>query len=523
MEGLLHLLLDPSVWVGLLTLVILEIVLGIDNLIFIAILADKLPPAQRDRARIIGLSLALIMRLGLLSAISWVFQLTTPILNIGSASFSGRDLILIIGGFFLVFKGTMEMHERVEGKAHASTSSPVYASFGIVVTQIVVLDAVFSLDAVITAVGMVEHLEVMMAAVIIAIGVMLVASKPLTRFVNAYPTVVILCLGFLLMIGFALVAEGFGYKVPKGYLYAAIGFAVIIESLNQIARRNLLNLETMRPMRERTAEGILRMLGKRSVALEETATVTTAPAPSEAPFGEEERNMVSGVLRLAERNIHSIMTPRTDITWIDLDDDPGEIRKEISHSPHGFFPVCRGSLDDIVGIGRAKDLIADLLMEGRLDEGKLRPPIIVHETVRILDLMETLKAARGQLVVVINEFGAVEGLVTPIDVFEAIAGDFPDEDETPDIIVDRENRWIVDGAADMHQFEQAIQAEGLMDDSDEYSTVAGYLLSQFGRLPETGDKIAVPSLRGDLHFEILEREGRRIAKILVEARTTGDI
>src|SRR5690606_17518782 len=132
------------------------------------------------------------------------------------------------------------------------------------------------LDAVITAVGMVEHLEVMMAAVIIAIGVMLVASKPLTRFVSAYPTVVILCLGFLLMIGFALVAEGFGYKVPKGYLYAAIGFAVIIESLNQIARRNLLNLETMRPMRERTAEGILRMLGKRSVALEETATVTTA-------------------------------------------------------------------------------------------------------------------------------------------------------------------------------------------------------------------------------------------------------
>src|SRR5690606_39306932 len=132
MEGLLHLLLDPSVWVGLLTLVILEIVLGIDNLIFIAILADKLPPAQRDRARIIGLSLALIMRLGLLSAISWVFQLTSPILNIGSASFSGRDLILIIGGFFLVFKGTMEMHERVEGKAHASTSSPVYASFGIV-------------------------------------------------------------------------------------------------------------------------------------------------------------------------------------------------------------------------------------------------------------------------------------------------------------------------------------------------------------------------------------------------------
>jgi CBS domain containing-hemolysin-like protein len=460
------------------------------------------------------------MRLALLTAISWMFRLTEPLFSVGPASFSGRDLILILGGFFLILKGTMEMHERVEGKAHSASGSPVYAGFWIVVTQIVVLDAVFSLDAVITAVGMVDQLEVMMAAVVIAIGVMLVASKPLTRFVSAYPTVVILCLGFLLMIGFALVAEGFGFKVPKGYLYAAIGFAVIIETLNQIARRNLRHMETMRPMRERTAEGILRMLGKRPVNAAES-TPDTAPAPSEAPFGVEERNMVSGVLRLAERSIHSVMTPRTDITWIDIDDSTEDIRKEISHSPHGFFPVCRGSLDDIIGIGRAKDLIADLLLNERLDESKLRPPIIVHETVRILDLMETLKAARGQLVIVINEFGTVEGLVTPIDVFEAIAGDFPDEDETPDIIADGENRWVVDGAADMHQFEQAIQIEGLMDDTDEYSTVAGYLLSLFGRLPESGDNIVVSTPRGDLHFEILQREGRRIAKVLVGLRPSG--
>src|SRR5690606_10546719 len=209
----MELLLDPAVWVGLLTLVVLEIVLGIDNLIFIAILADKLPPAQRDRARVIGLSLALIMRLALLTGISWLFKLTKPLFWIGSLDFSGRDLILILGGFFLVFKGTMEMHERVEGKTHAMSGSRMYASFWVIVTPIVVLDAVFSLDAVIPAVGMVDHLPVMMAAVVIAIGIMLVASKPLTTFVSAHPTVVILCLGFLLMIGFALVAEGFGFKV----------------------------------------------------------------------------------------------------------------------------------------------------------------------------------------------------------------------------------------------------------------------------------------------------------------------
>src|SRR5690606_16700699 len=247
----------------------------------------------------------------------WMFHLTTPLFHVGGMGFSGRDLILIIGGFFPVFKGTMEMHERVEGKGHAVLQSPAYASFGVIVTQIVVLDAVFSLDAVITAVGMVDHLEVMMAAVIIAIGIMLVASKPLTRFVNAHPTVVILCLGFLLMIGFALVAAGFGFKVPKGYLYAAIGFSVIIEGLNQLARRNLIGADDQRPMRERTAEGILRMLGKRPQSNEDASEGSERPV-EDTPFGVEERNMVSGVLRLADRNVHSIMTPRTDISWINI-------------------------------------------------------------------------------------------------------------------------------------------------------------------------------------------------------------
>ena len=239
-------LLDPAAWVGLLTLVVLEIVLGIDNLIFIAILADKLPPSQRDRARILGLSLALVMRLGLLSVMSYLVTLTTPLFAVGPFSPSGRDLILMVGGFFLLFKGTMELHERLEGGHHGGSSGPrVYASFWVIVTQIVVLDAVFSLDSVITAVGMVDHLAIMMIAVVIAIGIMLLASKPLTRFVNAHPTVVVLCLGFLLMIGFSLLAEAFGFKVPKGYLYAAIGFSVAIEALNQVARRNLLKLDAV--------------------------------------------------------------------------------------------------------------------------------------------------------------------------------------------------------------------------------------------------------------------------------------
>ena len=508
-------LLDPTVWVGLLTLVILEIVLGIDNLIFIAILADKLPPAERERARLIGLSLALLMRLGLLAGMSWLVQLKEPWIVLGPVSLSGRDLILIVGGFFLLFKATLELHERIEGNRQPQTTARVYASFWVIVTQIVVLDAVFSLDAVITAVGMVDDLAVMMVAVAIAVVIMLVASKPLTIFVNAHPTVVVLCLGFLLMIGFALVGEGFGFKVPKGYLYAAIGFSVLIELLNQFARLNGLKLESKRPMRERTAEAVLRMLGK---PLPEAVVVQAPSAQQEetrVTFGVEERNMVSGVLTLAERTIHSVMTPRTDISWINLDDDPQLIQKQIAEVPHSFFPVCRGSVDEVIGIGRAKEMIADLLIHGNVRRTSLREPIIVHDTISIIRLMDTLKRSRGQLVLVADELGTIQGLVTPIDVFEVIAGEFPDEDETPDIVTSGENEWEVDGAADLHQLEQVLNTEGLVDEDEDFTTLAGYLLSRFGQLPARGNQCEFDAPHARFKFEVLRIDGRRIAQVLI--------
>ncbi|NYT86445.1 TerC family protein [Pollutimonas harenae] len=506
-------MLDPSAWVGLLTLVILEIVLGIDNLIFIAILVEKLPPGLRDRARVIGLSLALLMRLALLSIMSRLIQLTAPLFALGPLEFSGRDLILIVGGFFLLFKGTLELHERVEGRNVHGSGSRMQATFWIIVTQIVILDAVFSIDAVITAVGMVDHLPIMMIAVTIAIGLMLIASKPLTRFVNAHPTVVILCLGFLLTIGFSLVAEGFGFPVPKGYLYAAITFSVIIETLNQLARRNLRQVDSRRPLRERTAEGVLRMLGKRPVAGAEQPQVQQPP---EQVFEDEERYMVSGVLTLADRTIHSIMTPRTDVSWIDLDDEPDVQREQIAKSPHSFFPVCRGSLDEVIGIGRAKEMIGDLILHGNIRLSRLREPMIVHESIEILQLIDTLKRSRGQLVMVTDEFGAIEGVVTPIDVFEAIAGEFPDEDEAPDIVVEGDNRWRADGAADLHHLELLLDTDGLVDDKEDYSTLAGYLLERFGHLPASGDSCELKQGHASFRFTVLHVDGRRIAAVRIE-------
>lgn len=222
---------DPQIWTALLTLTALEIVLGIDNIIFISILAGKLPEELRAKARTIGLGLAMGTRILLLLSISWVIGLTDPWFSIADHDFSGRDLILLGGGLFLLAKATFEIHEKLEG--HEATG-PVRAaaSFSSVIIQIILLDIVFSLDSVITAVGMADDVEVMIAAVVIAVGVMLVAAGPLSEFVDQHPTVKILALSFLLLIGMSLVAEGFHQHIPKGYIYFAMGFSVMVEVIN---------------------------------------------------------------------------------------------------------------------------------------------------------------------------------------------------------------------------------------------------------------------------------------------------
>ncbi|MFV9669400.1 transporter associated domain-containing protein [Pantoea sp. Ep11b] len=511
-------LFDPSIWAGLLTLVVLEIVLGIDNLVFIAILADKLPPKQRDKARLIGLSLALVMRLGLLSLISWMVTLTTPLFSVGGFSFAGRDLILLAGGLFLLFKATMELHERLENRQLEGSGNRGYASFWAVVTQIVVLDAVFSLDAVITAVGMVNHLPVMMTAVVIAMGVMLLASKPLTNFVNAHPTVVVLCLSFLLMIGLSLVAEGFGFHIPKGYLYAAIGFSILIELFNQIARRNFIRHQSNRPMRERTAEAILRLMGGRNRA--QTASnnnsgsseeVALAEAMPQEAFKDEERYMINGVLTLASRSIRSIMTPRGEISWVDANRPVDEIRMQLLDTPHSLFPVCRGELDEIVGVVRAKELLVAL--DHGMDVAAFAastPTIVVPETLDPINLLGVLRRARGSFVIVTNEFGVVQGLITPLDVLEAIAGEFPDEDETPDIIADGDG-WLVKGGTDLHSLQQLLDFHELVDPAEDHASLAGLLIAQKGQLPLPGDVIDITPL----HFQIIEATDYRIDLVRV--------
>lgn len=224
-------LTDPQTWIALLTLTTLEIVLGIDNVIFISILASKLPVRQQSRARQLGLGLALITRILLLLSISWIIRLEEPLFEVLGFALSGRDLILLGGGLFLLAKSTREIHERLEGQpGHASAK--VAASFASVIVQIMLLDVVFSLDSVITAVGMADQLGVMVAAVVIAVIIMLAAAGPISNFVDRHPTVKMLALSFLLLIGVNLVADGMGHHIPRGYVYFAMGFSVFVEMLN---------------------------------------------------------------------------------------------------------------------------------------------------------------------------------------------------------------------------------------------------------------------------------------------------
>jgi predicted tellurium resistance membrane protein TerC len=229
---------DPTAWVALLTLVVLEIVLGIDNLIFISILTNKLPEHQRASARRLGIGAALIMRLLLLATISFIVQLTTPLFTLFDHAFSWRDLILIAGGLFLVWKATKEIHHTVDHDDHKDTMvGTLQLTLGGAIFQILLLDLVFSIDSIITAVGMTDVIAIMYIAVIAAVTVMLIAATPLANFIAKNPTIVMLALGFLLMIGMTLIADGMGYHVPRGYIYAAMGFSALVEALNMLARR----------------------------------------------------------------------------------------------------------------------------------------------------------------------------------------------------------------------------------------------------------------------------------------------
>lgn len=509
-------LADPVTWLGFATLIVLEVVLGIDNLVFVAILANKVKPQHRDRARVTGLMMAVLMRLLMLGFMVQLMRLTTPLFTIGSQTVSGKDLIMFCGGLFLLYKATTELHERLEGHNHYAVAehNKVHAPFWGVVVQILVLDAVFSIDAVITAVAMVQHIEVAMAAVVVAMGLMIWASKPLTAFVDRHPTVVMLCLGFLLMIGFSLIAEAFHVEIPKGYLYAAIGFSILIEIFNQIARRNMdKNAYSSSSWRRRTAENVLGMMGIR----EEVLAKSGAPQGEDDDFFEEnEKSMIRSVLTLAERAIPGVMTPRSDIKRLDISQSREQQAEQLQATPFSrLMVVGKAGIDDPLGYINKKDLLAQMLAQQEWHiQSALRQPLVLPESATVLDALELFRARSADMGLVVDEFGAVLGMVTMKDLMETIAGDFPEEyerQEAPSIETNAADRSLtVDGGFEYAALAQQIDLPPLPEDAD-YHTVAGWMMEEMQAIPDVGDCVD----RYGYRFEVMDKDNRRIERVRI--------
>jgi CBS domain containing-hemolysin-like protein len=510
---------DPAIWVGFLTLVVLEIVLGIDNLIFIAILSEKLPAHQRQRARQLGLGLALVMRLGLLMSISWIASLTAPLFTAVGIEISWRDMVLIAGGGFLLIKATIEIHDRIEVVDQHLPQQRGHARYWPTIAQIVVLDAVFSIDSVITAVGMVDELPVMMAAVVIAVIAMITAAGPLTRFINAHPTLVILCLGFLLMVGLVLVVDGFGYHIPKGYLYAAIAFSVLIEIFNQLAQRRRRRLVLSLSLRHRTADAVLRLLGGvplRPSAVEPVEVAAYTPLEeSGKAFAPAEHAMVRGVLSLAERSVRTIMTPRTQVNWIDATATRPAVLAALRRSPHRVFVLGRGSIDDLVGIVRKEDLLELALSDRPFDLAPLaQEPVAIPESATVLAAFDAFRTAPIEMAIVVDEYGSLLGIVTRADLLQSIAGHLPDTaEEQPEARQLNGGALSLDAGMSLLDAQQRLGIGHLPPGVPE--TLAGLVLDQLGRVPQTGDKVQW----GDWTLEVAEMQGWRIVRVI--ARRAG--
>ncbi len=506
---------DPTAWLGLLTLVVIEIVLGIDNLVFIAILSAKLPPSKRDKARYAGLGGALVIRLILLTFISYIVSMTKPLFHIATFGVSGRDIVMFIGGVFLLYKATHELHSKLEGfDEELSVSKAAGQAFGMVVLQIMVLDAVFSLDAIITAVGMIDHVFIMMFAVVIAMGIMTLASKMITDFVSSHPTLVILCLGFLLLIGFSLIVEALHFHVPKGYLYAAIGFSIVIEIFNQVARRNTLNLgpqANSMQSREVAANLVLRLLGSNQNQVQTLKEAIVSRTGSQV-FNFEEKEMVSRVLQLSSLPIKAVMTARTDVEMIDLSKDKTEILHEVCNLSRSRLVAYKdGQKDRPVGYVRRLDVMSQALEnKDEIDLTKLvREPLYLPESISILKALEEFRKLKKNIALVYDEFGNFEGIICLHDILEEIAGELPEQAEVPELVRVKNGVWRIEGDAILKDVSRLTGFN--VPVSERYHTIAGFILDYLQRVPQEGEHIVLPRWE----IEILKADATSIDAILL--------
>ena len=502
-----------SAWAGLGTLVLLEVVLGVDNLVFISILVGRLPGDRKRQAFLVGLGLALLMRMVLLTVMARLATLTTPLFELGGHGFSARDLILMAGGVFLLLKGTMELHDRLEGHSGKyAGETEHHAGFWQVIFQVVVLDAVFPLDSIITAVGMVDHVSIMMLAVVIAMSIMVMAAGPLLGFMERHPTVIVLCLGFLLMIGLSLLADGLGFHIPKGYMYAAIVFSLLVEMCNQWALRNRRRRFSMRDMRESTARVILNILGGSAPGQGDTQLDAAALAgeTKELLFAPEERAMLARVIRLGGRTARFIMVPRQRVNWLDSNADRDTVSRHAAASRLAWLPVLRRDTDEVLGVVHPGDI---LMREDERPTEKwdlksfIRPAPTIFEHTPLPVIMEDFRTHPTPLAFVRDEYGSVVGVITPAELLSVLAGQMGDMPAGPEACRRPDGSWVMPGRLTVDLFASwlGISLPKRLDSA----TLAGFILERLGRIPEKGERLHYQGWE----LEITRMDKRRIDEV----------
>ncbi len=505
---------EPTAWVGLLTLTVMQVILGLDNLLFIAILSSKLPPRQSRSARYIGLGGSLVIRLILMFFAAYIIAMKEPLFSLFGQDFSYRDLLMLAGGLFLLYKSTEELHGKLEGNdaEEVSVTKAAGQSLATVATQIMILDVLFSVDAIITAVAMTNHIVIMTIAVTLGMGLLTWASGMISRFVSRHPTLVILCLGFLLLIGFSLIMEALHFDVPKGYLYSAMAFSILIEIFNQVSRRNVLKLKRAGTMqsRELAANLVLRLLGSRGDEVQNLKEAIYQRTGSNV-FASQEKEMVSRVLQLSSLPVKAVLTARNDLQMLKIDADVEHVIKQaLNHTKTNLVAYKSGQKDQPLGFISRSEVLG-LVVENKCNlknlENIVEQPLYLPETVNILKVLEEFRASKKYIAFVFDEFGNFEGLVTLHDIMEEFAGEMPDRMESPEIVSIDKNTFRIDAEAVLAD---VYRVTGLdLPLSEHYQTLAGFILDYLQRLPAKGEHI---EYKGWL-IDILEADSTSISMV----------
>ena len=492
-------MLDPAAWVGLLTLTVIQIVLGIDNLLFIEILSARLPHKEGKTARLIGLGGALVIRIVLMIFAAYVMAMSKPLFTVFDFPVSVRDLMMLVGGGFLIYKATEELHSKLEGDSQeesVSVTKTAGHSFAVVSTQIMILDVLFSGDAIISAVGMTNHVYIMILAVSIAMGLLIWASGFISEFVARHPTLVILCLGFLLLIGFSLIMEAFHIYVPKGYLYSAIGFSILIEIFNQASRKNVLKIKHSKNMQSRqiAAHLVLRLLGSKDDDVHNLQEAIVA-RPSAYVFNKQEKEMVSRVLELSSLPVKAVMTARPDLQMLKVDGtQKGILTKCTTATKSLLIAYKNGHKDQPLGYISRADVLG-LFVDNKATpeniEKAVQEPIYLPQTINILSALEQFRQSKKYFGFVFDEFGGFEGVVTIHDIVEEITGEMPETTETPEIVNMGKDKDVFRDDGDAILADVSRNTGLTLPPSEHYQTIAGFVLDKLQRVPKQGEVLEV--------------------------------